>query len=109
MGGQVFRSGQADALVRTELNGMDDEEAEQTASVYRDYGIGGLASSVITQQFAAELVNPYINIWTPASILANLAVAPSYRGNGLGRALCDRLCYARPMSGVWTRSRCRWR
>lgn len=87
--GQLFRSDQADQLVRTELNQMSLEEAELASAAYKAEGIGGLAKGVIGQKFTSNLVKPYITIWNPCSVLANLAVAPSFRRTGLGRALCD--------------------
>ena len=87
--GQVFRSDQADQLLRVELAGMGQEEANAAADAYKEDGIGGLAKGVISKQFTTNLVNPYIEMWKPCSLLANLAVAPAYRRSGLGRALCD--------------------
>ena len=87
--GQVFRSDQADQLLRVELAGMGLEEANAAADAYKEDGIGGLAKGVISKQFTTNLVNPYIEMWKPCSLLANLAVAPAYRRSGLGRALCD--------------------
>jgi GNAT superfamily N-acetyltransferase len=87
--GQVFRSDQADRLVRTELGAMDAEAAEASSKVYADSGIGGLARGIITGQFSSSCVQPLIRKLVTCSLLANLAVAPSYRRTGLGRALCD--------------------
>merc|ERR1719424_2278731 len=87
--GDVFRADLADNLVRTELMAMSMDEAERAAEVYKDNGIGALTLGIIEQQLSSGLVNPYINIWRPCGVLANLAVAPSYRRSGLGRALCD--------------------
>ena len=88
--GQVLRSGQADDAVRAELNAMDDEEAEAASEVYSANGIGGLAKGIIKDEFKAVLLQPYMATFVPCSLLANLAVAPEYRGEGLGRALCDK-------------------
>lgn len=87
--GQLFRSDQADQLVRTELNAMTNAEAAKASEAYKAGGIGGLAKGVIGQEFTDQLIAKYITIWKPCSVLANLAVAPSYRRTGLGRALCD--------------------
>jgi len=87
--GQVFRSDQADQLIRVELAGMSLDEANAASDTYKEKGIGALARGVIQKQFTTSLVNPYIDVWKPCSLLANLAVAPSYRRTGLGRALCD--------------------
>jgi len=87
--GQVFRSDQADKLVREELNAMSNDEAKRASEVYAATGIGGLAKGVINKEFSATLKQPYLSIWSPASVLANLAVGASYRRSGLGRALCD--------------------
>ena len=87
--GNVFRSDQADRLVRTELDAMSKDEAQMASEAYAEGGIGALSKGVIEGAFTDELVNQYITIWTPCGVLANLAVAPSYRRSGLGRALCD--------------------
>lgn len=76
-------------MQRTELDAMDNAEAKAASEVYTTSGIGGLAKGIINQQLSSSLVNPYINIWVPCGLLANLAVAPSFRRSGLGRALCD--------------------
>ena len=87
--GNVFRSDQADRLVRNELDVMEKDEAKKASEVYIESGIGALAKGIIEKQFNEELRNPYIDIWKPCGVLANLAVAPAYRRSGLGRALCD--------------------
>ena len=63
--------------------------SEEGVEVYIESGIGALAKGIIEKQFNEELRNPYIDIWKPCGVLANLAVAPAYRRSGLGRALCD--------------------
>ena len=86
--GQVYRSLQADQLVRAELDSMEDEEAEKAAEVYAESGIGALAKGIVGEKFN-PLFKPFLKQITPCSLLANFAVAPSYRRSGLGRALCD--------------------
>lgn len=87
--GQLCRSAQADRIVRAELNAMDDDEADLAAEVYAKDGIGGLAKGITLQKFTSDLEQPYLVDYKACSLLANLAVAPSYRRTGLGRALCD--------------------
>ena len=87
--GQVFRSDQADRLVRAELNAMEDDEAEEASKVYAKSGIGGLSRGIIREELTDFLVQPYMKEFTTCSLLANVAVAPSFRRTGLGRALCD--------------------
>ena len=88
--GQLLRSDQADRYMRAELDVMTDDEAEEASRMYVEGGIGGFAKGIIQERFASGLVNKYMKAYTPCSILANLAVAPSYRRTGLGRALCDK-------------------
>jgi ribosomal protein S18 acetylase RimI-like enzyme len=87
--GQVLRAVAADQLVRTELAAMNNAQAELASTAYKEKGIGGLAEGIIQQQFTDTFTQPFIEAYTPCSLLANLAVAPSYRRTGLGRALCD--------------------
>jgi ribosomal protein S18 acetylase RimI-like enzyme len=86
--GAVLRSEQADRLVRTELDAMTDAESEQAQAVFGESGIGALAAFVL-QRDEGLLVQKFANTYAPYALLANLAVSPSYRGQGLGRELCD--------------------
>ena len=73
---RVVPAAQAEAVMRLELDAMDEEERARTAELY---GSGGVAA------LAAELLPEY----TPLALLANLAVAPKLRRTGLARELCD--------------------
>ncbi len=86
--GAVLRSEQADRLIRTEINAMTDAESEQAEAVFRESGIGALAAYTL-QRDEELLVQKFAKTYAPYALLANLAVSPSYRGQGLGRELCD--------------------
>ena len=74
--GCVLPSKQAEAVIRLELDAMDEEERVRTAELYSSGGVAALA---------AELLPEY----TPLALLSNLAVAPKLRRTGLARELCD--------------------
>ena len=65
------------------------------SQAYKEGGIGALANGVISGKFTSarpaqyRYMQPAIKAFTVSSLLANLAVSPSYRRSGLGRALCD--------------------
>ena len=84
--GYVLRSDQAERLVRAEIDAMDAEESEEVAAVYLESGVGALAASVLQQR--KPVVQPWAQAYAPFALLANLAVASSYRRGGLGRELC---------------------
>merc|ERR1719201_1288123 len=86
--GQVLRAVAADGLIRTELNAMTEDEAEVASEAYKEFGVGGLASGIIQKKFADTLTKPFVADYTPCSLLANFAVDPAYRKQGIGRALC---------------------
>ena len=90
--GELYRSEKSDRLVRAELDSMDDDEATLASEVYAKSGVGGLAKGLIEERFTTDLLQPFMTALTPCSLLANLAVAPSYRRTGLGRALCEQCC-----------------
>jgi ribosomal protein S18 acetylase RimI-like enzyme len=90
--GDLYRSAQSDRIVRNELEAMEYEQLDEAAKVYAEKGVGGLAKGIIQNQFTGTLVNPRMKAYSPCSVLANVAVAPSFRRTGLGRALCDECC-----------------
>jgi len=87
--GQVLRAVAADQLIRTELGAMSNDEALDASEAYKAYGVGGLTTGIIQNQFSQSRVKGFIEAYTPCSLLANFAVDPTYRRCGLGRALCE--------------------
>lgn len=86
--GAVLRSEQADRLLRTEIDAMTDGESERAEEVFRESGIGALATHLLRRD-ESELVQKFAQSYAPYALLANLAVSPSCRGQGLGTELCD--------------------
>jgi len=85
--GAVLRSDQADRLLKTELETMEPDESEGAADAFREGGISALATYVLQQKETLEA--PFLRTYKPYALLANLAVAPSFRRTGLGRELCE--------------------
>ena len=54
--------------------------------MYRERGIGALARHVLQPP---NLVQRWARTLEPYALLANLAVAPTFRRAGLGRELCE--------------------
>jgi ribosomal protein S18 acetylase RimI-like enzyme len=67
---------------------MNEAESEAAAAAYREGDIGALATLVVEQE-EGQLAAPWLSSYKPYALLANLAVAPAFRGCGIGRELCD--------------------
>jgi len=86
--GAVLRSDQANRVVMAELEAMDPAASERSSVVFRERGLGALATHVL-QEKEEPLVQAWATDYAPYALLANLAVSPSYRRTGLGRELCE--------------------
>lgn len=71
----MLRGVAADQLVRTELDAIDYDYAEKASLVYQKDGIGGLSKGIIERQFRDTWMKPFVESFTPCSLLANFAIA----------------------------------
>jgi len=86
--GAILRSDQADRLIRTELDAMTDDESSAAAKAFRDGGLGALVRFAV-QRDDKCLAQKFVKSYEPYALLANLAIAPTYRGQGLGTEFCN--------------------
>jgi len=95
LSGAVLRSAQADRVLNTELDAMDDEEVNELFS--QSTGVASLANLVLRRD-KELLVKQFLTSYVPCALLANLAVSPSFRRSGLGRELVE---LAETNCGTW--------
>ena len=85
--GNVFRSDQADRLVRNELDVMEKDEAKKASEVYIESGIGALAKGIIEKQFNEARIRTSTSGSRAASRQPGRGTSVS--AFGPRRALCD--------------------